>query len=90
MTAPRQRFRQVQEPELAENGSIVRSPPAVRRNTSTIRPWRAKARSKNRHSQQVKHRRRLAFVGVSGVFPPKLPGVSVRTLWDAFQHEVRT
>jgi hypothetical protein len=70
---------------MAENGPIVRSPPAIRRNTSTIRPWLAKASSENRNYQQVKLRRRLAFVGVSGVFPPKLPGVSVRTLWDAFQ-----
>jgi len=60
---------------LAENGPIVRSRPATRRNTSTIRPWGAKARRENQIYQQVELRHRLAFVIVSGVFPPKLPGV---------------
>lgn len=81
-----QAFERALVPLLAGNGLIVRSNPAIRPPALCG----SQARREQRVCQQVKHRRRLVAVGVSGVFPPNLPAVSVRTLWDAFHHEVRT
>ncbi len=75
---------------LAGNGPIVRSKPAIRRTRQQSALSGTRSRREQRVCQRVQHRPRLAVVGPSGVFPPKLPTVSVRTLWDAFGHEVRT
>ena len=57
--------------------------PAIRRTRQQSVLSGSQARSEKRVYQYVNQRRRLAAVGVSGVFPPNLPRVSVLTLWDA-------